>query len=62
MGIITEIRLKIGDFYDKNKYYIIVAAILILMVFNINTFLKNLNFTLEPKITKKPSVSVLDET
>ncbi|MBB1523152.1 MAG: hypothetical protein HG467_002880 [Clostridiales bacterium] len=62
MGIITEIRLKIGDFYDKNKYYIIAAGILILMVFNINTFLKNLNFTLEPKITKTPSVSVLDET
>ena len=56
----TEIRLKIRHFLRRNKRLLIVVLIIWLMIFIVNTLLKNRKISPTPTTTYEPHVSVLD--
>ena len=59
MGL-TELRLKVLRFLRSNKYFILIIAIILLVVFAINAILANRVVVPTPSTTIEPHVSVMD--
>ncbi len=56
----TELRLKILRFFRKNKYIILILAIVLMVVIAINTILRSRVEVPEPTTTLEPHVSVMN--
>ena len=56
----TNFRLKMNQFFRKNKRILLIIAIIWVIVYAINYYLKHRTVEIEPSVTATPHVSVMD--
>lgn len=60
--MLTKLRVKLYNFFDKYKFHIIIAIAGIMLLNIITQYIKLIEIRVSPKITKEPYVAVMDES